>query len=271
VGQRQPQIYYYEADGLGSVTSLTDPTGAIAATYTYDSFGFQTKGTGNATNWFRYTGRDLDSDTGLDYYRARYYDPMSGRFLSEDPIGYAGGLNRYVYVRNGPTNRVDPQGLCDNKLCAEGLAMANKDMSAVDRANAAWGTLQSAADANDIDPAMLAAIGIRETGFQNVREKGGGPGVGVFQITVNNKTNVTAAQAQDLTWAASQAANMLNWNMNYLANKFPNFTPDQLAQAAAAGYNFNPVTNISGNPNTIDVGTTNNNYGANILLLMNCF
>src|SRR4029077_14110294 len=70
VGQRQPQIYYYEADGLGSVTSLTDPSGATAATYTYDSFGFQTKGTGNATNWFRYTARELDSDTGLYFYRA---------------------------------------------------------------------------------------------------------------------------------------------------------------------------------------------------------
>jgi YD repeat-containing protein len=73
VGQRQPQIFYYEADGLGSVTSLTDPTGAVAATYTYDSFGFMTASTGSATNWLRYTARQFDSDTALYYNRARYY------------------------------------------------------------------------------------------------------------------------------------------------------------------------------------------------------
>jgi RHS repeat-associated protein len=272
VGQRQPQIYYYEADGLGSVTSLTDPTGAIAATYTYDSFGFQTKGTGNATNWFRYTGRDLDSDTGLYYYRARYYDPMTGRFLSEDPIGFGGGVNKYAYARNDPSTRNDPQGLCDDQKCAQGLNDANKDMKAIDRANAAWDTIQAAADANDIDPALLAAVGVLESGFRNVNERGGANvGVGVFQLTVAPGSGVTAAQAGDLTWAGNYAANMLNSNTNYLAGKFPNFTPTQLLQATAASYNFG-TKNISGNPNTIDVGSKpNNNYGALVLQLMNCF
>jgi YD repeat-containing protein len=65
VGQRQPKIFYYEADGLGSVTSLTDPTAAVAATYTYDSFGFMTASTGCATNWLRYTARQFDSDGPL--------------------------------------------------------------------------------------------------------------------------------------------------------------------------------------------------------------
>jgi RHS repeat-associated protein len=112
VGQRQPQIYFYEADGLGSITSLTTPAGAVAATYTYNSFGFQTNGTGNATNWFRYTARELDSDTGLYFYRARYYDPMAGRFLSEDPIRLKSGVNFYAYVHDSPLNFNDPSGLC---------------------------------------------------------------------------------------------------------------------------------------------------------------
>jgi RHS repeat-associated protein len=271
VGQRQPQIFYYEADGLGSVTSLTTPTGTVAATYTYDSFGFLTASTGSATNWYRYAARQFDSDTALYYNRARYYDPQTGRFLSEDPMGFGGGANHYVYVRNNPANRTDPLGLCDKQKCDQGLKMANKDMNAVDRANAVWDTIQVAADANDIDPALLAAIGIRESGFQNLTERGGGPGVGVFQITVGANTGVTPAQAQNLSWAANYAGNLLAWNMNYLSNKFPKFTPDQLLQATAAGYNFNPAENISGNPNKIDVGTTGNNYGLNILLLMNCF
>ena len=114
MGQRQPKIFIYEADGLGSVTSLTDPTGAIAATYTYDSFGFMTASTGSATNWFRYTGRQFDSTGGLYYYRARYYDPTTGRFLSEDPIRFKGGVNFYAYVGNDPVNRTDPFGLSPN-------------------------------------------------------------------------------------------------------------------------------------------------------------
>jgi RHS repeat-associated protein len=111
VGQREPKIFYYEADGLGSVTSLTDPTGAIAATYTYDSFGFLTASTGSATNWYRYTARQFDSDTALYYYRARYYDPTTGRFLSEDLIGFDSDTDFYRYAENDPLSRVDPSGL----------------------------------------------------------------------------------------------------------------------------------------------------------------
>jgi RHS repeat-associated protein len=119
VGQRQPKIFYYEADGLGSVTSLTDPTGAVAATYTYDSSGFLTNSTGSATNWFRYTARQFGSDTALYYYRARYYDPTVGRFLSEDPIRFDGGANFYRYAANNPVNLSDPYGLCPPKTpCA---------------------------------------------------------------------------------------------------------------------------------------------------------
>ena len=113
VGQRQPKIFFYEADGLGSVTSLTDPTGALAATYTYDSFGFLTNSTGSATNWFRYTARQFDSDTALYYCRARYYDPSTGRFISEDPIRFRGGINFYRYVRNNPIRFRDPFGMQD--------------------------------------------------------------------------------------------------------------------------------------------------------------
>jgi RHS repeat-associated protein len=121
VGQRQPQIYYYEADGLGSVTSLTEPTGAVAATYTYDSFGNTTNSTGSATNWFRYTGREYDSTGGLYYYRARYYDPEMGRFLSEDPMRFSAGSNFYPYVRNSPLDLTDPTGLCSNNNCPSAL------------------------------------------------------------------------------------------------------------------------------------------------------
>ena len=102
---------YYHADGLGSVTSLSSSAGAIANTYTYDSYGNLTASTGSLTNSFRYTGREFDSETGLYYYRARYYDQSAGRFISEDPTGIDGGQNFYAYVRNNPIYFVDPRGL----------------------------------------------------------------------------------------------------------------------------------------------------------------
>ena len=110
--------YFYHADGLGSITSLTDTHRQLAASYVYDSFGNLTASTGTITNPFQYTGREFDSETGLYYYRARYYDPTAGRFLSEDPIRFTGGSNFYGYTRNNPINFADPQGLCpsDNKV-----------------------------------------------------------------------------------------------------------------------------------------------------------
>ena len=102
---------YYQADGLGSITSLSNSAGALAQTYTYDSFGKLTAFTGTLTNPFQFTGRESDSETGEYYYRARYFDQNVGRFISEDPIRFKGGDNFYRYSENSPTNLTDPRGL----------------------------------------------------------------------------------------------------------------------------------------------------------------
>jgi RHS repeat-associated protein len=95
---------YYHADGLGSVTSLSNSAGALAQTYAYDSFGKQTSSSGSLTNPFQYTARESDTETGLYYYRARYYDQNVGRFISEDPARLSGdGPNFYAYAQNRPT------------------------------------------------------------------------------------------------------------------------------------------------------------------------
>lgn len=99
------------ADALGSIIALTDEAGAVRTQYNYSSFGEATQ-TGDASdNSLQYTGRENDN-TGLHYYRARYYDPQLKRFISEDPIGLAGGdVNFYAYVENNPVNKIDPLGL----------------------------------------------------------------------------------------------------------------------------------------------------------------
>jgi RHS repeat-associated protein len=102
---------YYQQDGLGSVSSLSNPAGALANTYTYDSYGKMTASTGAVANPFKYTGREFDSETGLYYLRARYYDPVAGRFLNEDPLEVgADDLNFYAYVGNDPVDWVDSWG-----------------------------------------------------------------------------------------------------------------------------------------------------------------
>lgn len=100
------------ADALGSTLALSDNTGAIQTQYTYDPFG-NTNATGaSSTNVNEYTGRELD-ETGLYFYRARYYNPSIGRFISEDPLRIRAGVNFYVYAQNSPVSLIDPLGLRD--------------------------------------------------------------------------------------------------------------------------------------------------------------
>jgi RHS repeat-associated protein len=109
--QRSGATGFYQKDGLGSVTSLSGNTGTLSNSYTYDTFGNLSASTGSLTTPFQYTARDYDPETGLRYYRARYYDTQTGRFLSEDPVGFSGGINFYPYVSNNPANFKDPRGL----------------------------------------------------------------------------------------------------------------------------------------------------------------
>jgi len=104
-------IVYYHKDGLGSVTGLTDAEQNLAAIYKYNAFGAVTVQTGTVVNPYKFTSREFDSDSGLYYYRARYYSAIVGRFITKDPIGFRGGVNFYVYAKNNPINLSDPYGL----------------------------------------------------------------------------------------------------------------------------------------------------------------
>jgi RHS repeat-associated protein len=90
---------------------VADPaTGVVSGTAVYDSFGGRTV-TGEAIR-HGFTGREHDAESGLIHFRARAYDPVAGRFLQEDPVGFLGGdLNLYAYVRNQPETFTDSSGL----------------------------------------------------------------------------------------------------------------------------------------------------------------
>ncbi|NJN23214.1 MAG: RHS repeat-associated core domain-containing protein [Acaryochloridaceae cyanobacterium RL_2_7] len=107
------EVRWALVDNQGTVRDVIDNDGNVLNHISYDSFGQITEQT-NATAFFRfgYTGREFDTESGQYFYRARYFDPQAGRFISEDPIGFnAGDTNLYRYVGNSPQNYTDPSGL----------------------------------------------------------------------------------------------------------------------------------------------------------------
>jgi RHS repeat-associated protein len=103
---------WYLTDRLGSVRDIADNTGAVQDHINYDGFGNATETNSSFGDRYKWTGRELDNESGLQYNRARYYDPKIGRWLSQDPIGFAGGdSNLYRYVGDNTENGIDPVGL----------------------------------------------------------------------------------------------------------------------------------------------------------------
>ncbi len=119
--------FYYHQNSLWSVEAITNSTASVVERYSYDAYGLPAvlNGAGEPLspnfwgtphsaleNPLMFTGRQFDEETGLYYYRARYYDSVKGRFLQRDPLPkYFSGMDLYLYVGNNPTNFLDPFGL----------------------------------------------------------------------------------------------------------------------------------------------------------------
>jgi RHS repeat-associated protein len=101
-------VTYYLADHLGSIVQQTNASAAVTLVRQYDPYGVPLQGA--ATSGYAFTGREWEGEIALYYYRARYYDPQRGSFLSRDPSGF-GGSTTYGYVDNRPVSAVDPLGL----------------------------------------------------------------------------------------------------------------------------------------------------------------
>jgi RHS repeat-associated protein len=110
------KAYYYHFDGLGSVVALSNSNGDSCQSYEYSAYGQVAASDPNHPNPYMFTGRRFDIETGLYYYRARYYNPHIGRFMQADPVGYGAGMNWYLYCKNNPLAFVDPSGLLDTSF-----------------------------------------------------------------------------------------------------------------------------------------------------------
>ena len=110
--------YYVHTNAIGSVTAVTDDSGSLVERVSYDVFGMPTftdaadqpLTSSSIGNDILFQGRRYDKETNLYYYRARYYDPIMGRFLQTDPMGYADSMNLYQGFNMNPMNFVDPMG-----------------------------------------------------------------------------------------------------------------------------------------------------------------
>ena len=131
-GDSATNTYYYLKDNLGSVLGLMDGSGTnLVEEYRYNAWGQVTVYTNGVEatestvgNRYLWQGREYSWATGLYYFRARWYDPVTGRWLSKDPIGISGGLNQYVALRNNPVNVVDPDGLAPQLIGVDSTGRA---------------------------------------------------------------------------------------------------------------------------------------------------
>ena len=106
-----PLLFHYINDHLNTSRIITDESGQVVWQGEYSPFGKVDVTVNQIDNNTRFPGQYFDSETGLHYNWHRFYDPETGRYISADPIGLAGGINLYAYVENDPVNAVDPDGL----------------------------------------------------------------------------------------------------------------------------------------------------------------
>jgi RHS repeat-associated protein len=115
-GEEENKLYYFHTDQIGTPLEMTDVDGSIVWQATYKAWGeVETFVVNKVEQNLRFQGQYFDDETGLHYNTFRYYDPQVGRFITQDPIGLAGGINTYLYTIS-PTQEVDPLGWCSTKL-----------------------------------------------------------------------------------------------------------------------------------------------------------
>ncbi|MGB3654038.1 MAG: FG-GAP-like repeat-containing protein [Rivularia sp. (in: cyanobacteria)] len=260
-------------DNVGTVRDLVDSSGTVQNHITYDSFGNVTNQTNSTINTrFGYTGREFDEETGQYYYRARYYDSGVGRFISEDPIGFAGGdTNLYRYVANRPVDNIDPYGEFKVELRYKGVGGTHVDIVVTDRdgSRSYWAAAEKQnADSYIFGLLRTSSSGFGIAGFGKIQAqselKDYGPGFVFYvdnpadiQVVYDDGTDCPDKALEDKIWATLQSIDLVNIpydplrrNSNSAAfetlrRTFPNrsITPKKFVPA----WDINPFTGRSKN------------------------
>ena len=141
---RSGQLYYYHNDHLGTPQKLTDGAGQVVWSASYRPFGEASIRAGYVTQNLRFPGQYYDEESGLHYNYFRYYDAGTGRYITSDPIGLAGGINPYLYVGANPLKWIDPLGLRWETIDIDYHGWKNWGMGITNRlANLEEGTIAS--------------------------------------------------------------------------------------------------------------------------------
>ena len=184
--KRKTKITYQHTDMLGSPVMQSDEAGNVLSRSVYDPFG---KRLGGDKAGIGYTGHLQDKDLGLTYMQARYYDPLIGRFYSNDPVGFVGNshsFNRYAYANNNPYKYVDPNGESpENAAFYEGNFFAN--WLGYSNANEATIHGQRVIDSNRAAFQSVPNYMLDRTSISLAATAGRGPGV-TSSLEVNSHT-----------------------------------------------------------------------------------
>ena len=119
--ERGGSDFFYHADHQGSIRQVTNAAGTVVNEYEYDSYGRFLSRVETVPQPYGYTGREQDEESDLYYYRARYYDANTGRFISEDPVEFQDGINNYSYTDNKPVRFEDPSGQLKGAIVTAGI------------------------------------------------------------------------------------------------------------------------------------------------------
>jgi RHS repeat-associated protein len=172
---------YYQHDQLGSTRLLTTNTGVVAATFSYDAYGNLTLKTGSSDTALRWNGEYQDTDTGLYYLRARYYDPQTAQFITRDPLAPI-TQQPYGYVGGNPLNATDPTGLVTLGYCVGGSGAISLPFSPIGVGGGATGCLTRVVEGGPDQ------IGVTVT-YGGGAALGAGVGAGYY-IAVSNATDL---------------------------------------------------------------------------------